>query len=158
MSDPRSVPQVGDEAPDFTLPNQYGERVSLSSYRGEKNVLIVFYPFAFSGVCTGEMREIRDRLEDFQGDDIEVLTISCDPMYALRAWADAEGHFFPMLSDFWPHGEAARAYGVFNEVSGFAIRGTFLVDRAGRIAWTLVNGPGERRDFTGYRNALAALR
>lgn len=153
-----AFPAVGDAAPDFSLPNQHGERVTLSSYRGRKNVLIVFYPFAFSGICTRELREIRDGLENFQGDDIEVLTISCDSIYTLRAWADAEGHFFPLLSDFWPHGEVARAYGVLNDRTGSPIRGTFLVDEGGRIRWSLVNGPGEERDFSGYRAALAALR
>jgi peroxiredoxin (alkyl hydroperoxide reductase subunit C) len=149
---------VGDVAPDFTLKNQYGEPVSLSDYRSSKHVVLVFYPFAFSGICTGELREIRDGLEDFEGDDIQVLAISCDAMYALRAWADAEGHFFPLLSDFWPHGAVARSYGVFSEQNGFAIRGTFLIDVDGVIRWTLVHGIGEVRDFGGYRDALASLR
>lgn len=149
---------VGDRAPDFRLPNQYGERVSLSGFSGRKHVVLVFYPFAFSGICTGELREIRDGLEDFEGEDIQVLAISCDPMYSLRAWADAEGHFFPLLSDFWPHGEVARAYGVFSQEKGYAVRGTFLVDTEGVVRWTLVNRPGEARDFAGYRQALARLR
>lgn len=149
---------VGDAAPAFALKNQHGEVVSLDQFRGSKHVILVFYPFAFSGICTGELREIRDRLEDFEGDDIQVLAISCDAMYSLRAWADAEGHFFPLLSDFWPHGAVARAYGVFSEKNGFAIRGTFLVDGDGVIRWTLVHGPGEARDFDGYREALAGLR
>lgn len=149
---------VGDAAPPFALKNQYGELVSLADFRGSKHVVIVFYPFAFSGICTGELREIRDGLSDFEGDDIQVVAVSCDAMYSLRAWADAEGHFFPLLSDFWPHGETAKAYGVFSEENGFAIRGTFLVDQDGVIRWTLVNGPGEARDFSGYRSALAELR
>ena len=149
---------VGDVAPSFRLRNQYGETVSLADFRGEKHVLIVFYPFAFSGVCTGEFREIRDHLEDFEADDVQVLGISCDPMESVRAWADAEGYFFPLLSDFWPHGETARAYGVFWEQTGFALRGTFLVDRDGVVRWVLLNGPGEPRDFAGYRAALAELR
>jgi mycoredoxin-dependent peroxiredoxin len=149
---------VGDTAPSFVLKNQYGETVSSDDLRGSKGMILVFYPFAFSGICTGELREIRDGLEDFEGDDIQVFAISCDSMYSLRAWADAEGHFFPLLSDFWPHGEAAKAYGVFSEENGFAIRGTFLVDREGIVRWTLVNGPGEARDFSGYRAALAELR
>ena len=91
--------------------------------------------------------EIRDNLEPFVSDDLQVVCISCDPMFTLRAWADAEGYFFPLLSDFWPHGEVARAFGVLNEASGAAMRGTFLVDRDGIVRWTLVNGPGERRDF-----------
>jgi mycoredoxin-dependent peroxiredoxin len=149
---------VGELAPAFALRNQFGETVSLDDYRGQKNVVLVFFPFAFSGTCTGEFREIRDHLEDFEADDVQVLGISCDPMEALRAWADAEAYFFPLLSDFWPHGEVARSYGVFWENTGFAIRGTFLLDRDGVIRWSLVNGPGEARDFGGYRAALAELR
>ena len=149
---------LGDVAPGFALRNQYGETVSLADFRGEKHVVLVFFPFAFSGICTGEFREIREHLEDFEADDVQVLGISCDAMESLRAWADAEGYFFPLLSDFWPHGAASRAYGVFWEKTGFAIRGTFLVDKGGVIRWALVNGPGEQRDFSGYRTALAELR
>lgn len=155
---PGSPLAVGDAAPPFRIKNQYGEPVSLEDYRGRKNVVLVFYPFAFSGICTGELGEVRDGLEDYEADDIQVLTISCDSMYTLRAYADAEGYFFPLLSDFWPHGQVARAYGVFSEQHGFALRGTFLVDMDGVIRWTLVHGPGERRDFSGYRAALAQLR
>lgn len=154
----RAPVAVGEHAPDFALRNQHGELVSLSGFAGSKNVVIVFYPFAFSGICTGELREIRDGLEDFQDGDIQVLAISCDPMYALRAWADAEGHFFPLLSDFWPHGEVSRRFGVFSEDNGAPVRGTFLVDTRGQVVWTLVNGLGEVRDFGGYREVLAGLR
>ena len=149
---------VGDIAPDFTLKDQNGVDVTLSALRGTKNVLIVFYPFAFSGICTGELHEIRDDLGSFVDDDVQVLTISCDPMFSLRGWADLEGYFFPLLSDFWPHGEVARAYGVFHEPGGMATRGTFLIDTEGVIRWTLNNPPGEHRDFNGYRAALAELR
>lgn len=154
----RVAPEVGDVAPDFTLPDQYGQQISPATWRGDRNVAVVFYPFAFSGICTGELREIRDTLEDFQHDGIQVLAISCDPVPALRAWADQEGYFFPLLSDFWPHGEVARAFGVFHEDGGFATRGTFLLDRDGVIRWRLLNGPGDARDFGGYRDALAGLR
>ncbi len=154
----RAPVAVGEHAPDFALRNQHGELVSLSGFAGSKNVVIVFYPFAFSGICTGELREIRDGLEDFQDGDIQVLAISCDPMYALRVWADAEGHFFPLLSDFWPHGEVSRRFGVFSEENGAPLRGTFLVDTQGRVLWSLVNGLGEARDFGGYREVLAGLR
>jgi peroxiredoxin (alkyl hydroperoxide reductase subunit C) len=148
---------VGDRAPDFTLFDQNGVEVSLSAFRGRKHVLLVFYPNAFSGICRGELAEIRDRLGDFVGEDREVLAISCDPIYSLRAWADAEGHFFPLLSDFWPHGEVARAYGVLDERDGVAVRGTFLVDPEGVIRWSLVNSRGEGRSFDGYRSAMAEL-
>ncbi len=149
---------VGEAAAAFSLTDQHGRAVSLADYAGRKHVVLVFYPFAFSGICTGELREIRDRLEDFEGEDIQVLAVSCDSMYSLRAWADLEGHFFPLLSDFWPHGDVARAYGVFSEGDGAAARGTFLIDKEGVVRWTLVNGRGEARDFSGYRAALARLR
>ena len=107
-----TTPAIGELAPDFTLPDQHGVPTTLSHMRGSL-VALVFFPFAFSGTCTGELRQIRDGLEDFQHDGIQVLTISCDAIYALRAWADAEGYFFPLLSDFWPHGEVSQEYGVF---------------------------------------------
>ncbi|GAB3115403.1 peroxiredoxin [Janibacter alkaliphilus] len=148
---------VGDVAPDFTLKDQNGQDVSLSDFAGKKAVVIVFYPFAFSGICTGELCEIRDNLSGFESEKVQVLAVSCDPMFSLRAWADQQGYFFPLLADFWPHGDVASRYGVFNDEGGFAIRGTFLVDTTGKVAWSLVNGPGEARDFAGYHEALAAL-
>ena len=149
---------VGDTAPEFTLKDQNGQDTTLSQFRGEKNVVVVFYPFAFSGICTGELCEIRDNLGGFVADDVQVLAISCDHMFSQRAWADKEGYFFPLLSDFWPHGDVARAFGVFHESAGAAVRGTFLIDREGVIRWSLVNEIGEGRDFAGYHEALAGLR
>ncbi len=154
-SQPRAV---GDQAPDFTLRDQNGQDVTLSTLTADKNVLVVFYPFAFSGICTGELDGIRDSLGDFVADDLQLLALSCDPMYAIRAWADDKGYFFPLLSDFWPHGEVARSFGVFHEGGGMAIRGTFLIDRDRIIRWSLVNGPGEERDFSGVRDALREIR
>ena len=148
---------VGEVAPDFTLRDQHGKQVTLSDSRGVKNVVLVFFPFAFTSICTGELCEIRDDLGAFVSDDVEVLAISCDPVFSLRAWADAQGYFFPMLSDFWPHGATAQAYGVFRESNGSALRGTFLIDREGVVRWTLVNGPSEKRDFGGYHVALKEL-
>jgi len=152
-----SGPRVGQEAPEFTLTDQQGKNVSLSDYRGLKNVVVVFYPFAFSGICTGELCEIRDNLGDFESNDVQVLAISCDHMFTQRAWSDVEGYFFPMLSDYWPHGATAQLYGVFEQSGGFSTRGTFLIDREGIVRWTLVNGPSQRRDFAGYRVALKEL-
>lgn len=148
---------VGDTAADFTLRDQNGRDVTLGELTAERAVLLVFYPFAFSGICTGELREIRDDLGRFESEDVTTLAISCEPMFSLRAWADREGYFFPLLSDFWPHGAVARAYGVFDDQAGMAGRGTFLVGRDGRIAWQLVNPPGERRSFAGYHEALIGL-
>ena len=150
-------PAVGQAAPDFTLKDQRGKDVCLSDFRGIKNVVVVFYPFAFSGICTGELCEIRDNLGAFVSDDVQVLTVSCDHMFTQRAWADAEGYFFPMLSDYWPHGGTAQAYGVFEQSGGFSTRGTFLIDREGIVRWTMVNGRSEKRDFSGYHAALKEL-
>ncbi|MEO7070907.1 MAG: peroxiredoxin [Nostocoides sp.] len=154
---PKAPLAVGDPAPDFTLKDQNGVDTTLSSYRGKKAVVVVFYPWAFSGICTGELCEIRDNLGSFVSDAVQVLAVSCDHTFSLRAFADREGYFFPLLSDFWPHGEVAKRYGVFNEAGGKAIRGTFLIDAEGIIRWTLVNGTGEGRDFAGYYQAMARL-
>lgn len=147
---------VGALAPDFSLQDQNGSVVRLHRACADRPVLLVFFPFAFSGICTGELSEIRDDLGSFDNEDVQVLALSCDPTFSLRAWADKEGYFFPLLSDFWPHGEVAQGFGVFHE-KGFALRGTFLIDRDGVVRWSMVNGPGDRRDFTGAREAIRAL-
>jgi peroxiredoxin len=153
----QTVPlQVGDPAPDFTLPDTHGSPVTLSELRGTP-VVVVFVPFAFSGVCTGELCELRDNIELFEATGTRLLVISCDPLYSLRAWAEQEGYGFDLLSDFWPHGEAATAYGVFDAERGLARRGSFLVDVDGVVRWAVVNPAGRARDLAGYREALAAL-
>ena len=148
---------IGQEAPNFTLTNQFGESVELASFRGKKNVVIVFYPFAFSGICTGELCSLRDDLGAYQNEGTELLAISCDPMYSLKAFGDAESYKFNLLADFWPHGAVSKAYGVFNEDRGFSIRGTYVVDKAGVLRWQVVNGPGDARNAADYQAALAAL-
>jgi peroxiredoxin len=151
---------VGEVAPDFELNDQHGKAVKLSDFRGKAPVVLMFYPFAFSSICTGELCEIRDdHLGDGGAGDGEavVLAVSTDPMYALRAFADAEGFKHALLGDFWPHGEVARKYGVFLEDKGFATRGTFLIDKDGVVRWAVVNGPGDARPVADYRAALAAL-
>jgi peroxiredoxin len=149
--------EVGTPAPDVDLKDQHGARVRLSDFRGERHVALVFYPFAFSGICTGELCEIRDNLAEFADRGVQVLAVSCDPVFALRVWAEAEKYEFPLLSDFWPHGAVAQRYGVFNEASGGAMRATFLVDTEGVVRWSIVNGPGQARPLSAYREALAAL-
>ena len=150
-------PEVGSTAPGFTLPDQHGASITLSSLKGERAALLVFYPFAFSGLCTGELTALRDNVESFQNDTVQLLAVSCDPVFSLRAWSDQQGFTFPLLSDFWPHGQVSRAFGVFDEQLGRAGRGTFLVDRAGVVRWSVVNHPGEARDVDAYRAAVAAL-
>ncbi|WP_114905996.1 peroxiredoxin [Ornithinimicrobium murale] len=138
---------VGDTAPDFTLTDQTGAAVTLSEVVRDRHALLVFFPFAFSSICTGELLEISLNVDEFVNDHVSVYAISCDPRHAQAAWAAHEGYRFPLLSDFWPHGDVARSYGVFDQTSGTAVRGTFLVDQQMRVAWSLVNGPGEQRDI-----------
>ncbi|MBU1801781.1 peroxiredoxin [Nocardioides sp.] len=147
--------RLGGPAPDFTLRDQFGQDVTLSSYRGSKAVALLFYPFAFSGVCTGEMAGIRDRLAEFMTFDTEVVGISCDPLYALRAFADADGLNFPLVSDFWPHGEVTRAYDVFDEVKGCPRRSSYVIDKDGNLRWAVHNAIADSRDLDEH---LAQLR
>lgn len=148
---------VGETAPDFELKNQYGELVKLSSFKGEKNVVLLFIPFAFTGTCTGELCAIRDDLSNFQNDNVQVLAVSCDSPFTQKMFAEQEGYKFPVLADFWPHGAAAKAYGIFNEDLGCAMRGTFIIDKEGIIRWTVVNGLGDARNNGDYKTAIAAL-
>lgn len=149
--------EVGAQAPDFTLPDYNKEQVSLSEFRGSKNVLLVFYPFAFSGGCQSELCQVRDDVGDFQNDDVQVLGVSVDSPFSLKAWAQQQGYQFPLLSDFWPHGETAKAYGVFNEDAGMAVRGTFAIDTSGVVRFAEANQPGELRDQQAWKKALAEL-
>ena len=150
--------EVGSHAPDFELKDQHGTSVRLSSFRGARNVVLVFYPLAFSGVCGGELCALRDDFPSvWPRDDVELLTVSVDSMFAHRAWADAEGFSFGMLSDFWPHGAVASSYGVFDAERGVALRGTFIIDTLGVVRWKVVNPIPEARDVASYAKALAAL-
>ncbi|MBB2921491.1 peroxiredoxin [Cellulomonas cellasea] len=147
---------VGDPAPDFTLDDTHGTPVRLGALRGAP-VLVVFVPFAFSGRCTQELCELRDNLGELEGSGVRLLVVSCDATFSLRAWAEQEGYTFALLSDFWPHGEVARAYGVFDEAHGLALRGSFLVDAEGVVRWCVRNPRGVVRDLADYRAAVAAL-
>ncbi|ABM14531.1 MULTISPECIES: peroxiredoxin [Mycolicibacterium] len=149
---------VGEPAPDFTLKDQNNQPVTLSGFRGAKNVLLVFFPLAFTGICQRELDEIRDRLGDFVNEETATLAISVGPSPTHKVWATERGYTFPVLSDFWPHGEIARAYGVFNDASGFANRGTFVVDRSGIVAFAECKQPGEARDQAVWGQALNTLR
>ena len=149
--------EVGAQAPDFVLKDQNNQEVRLSDFRGKKNVLLVFYPLAFTGVCQGELSRLRDDIADFQNDASQVLAISVDSSYSHKVWADQESFAFPLLADFWPHGEVAHAYGVFNTERGFANRGTFVIDRSGVIRFAEMLGPGDTRDQDAWRKALSTL-
>jgi mycoredoxin-dependent peroxiredoxin len=149
--------EVGQEAPDFELKDQHGQPVKLSSFRGTKNVVLVFYPLAFSGVCSGELCAMRDAFPEINRNDVELLTVSVDSTYSHRVWSDRENFNFRLLSDFWPHGAVARLYGVFDEDWGVATRGTFVIDQTGRVRWKVVNPIPQARDIAEYQKALAAL-
>ena len=148
---------VGQAAPDFELKDQHGNKVSLSSFKGEKNVVVLFIPFSFTGTCTGELCAIRDDLAPFQNENVQALAISCDSMHTQRIFAEQEGYKFPVLADFWPHGATAQSYGIFNEDIGCAMRGTFIIDKEGIVRWTVVNGLGDARNIGDYKAAIAAL-
>ncbi|MPV37469.1 peroxiredoxin [Georgenia subflava] len=147
---------VGQQAPDFELPDTHGTPVRLSALRGGP-VVVVFFPFVFSGICTTELCELRDNIADFAAHGARLLAISTDAMFAQRAWAESEGFGFDLLSDFWPHGEVARSWGVLDESNGHALRGSFLVDADGVVRWAVVNPRGVARDLDAYREALTAL-
>lgn len=148
---------VGDQAPDFELADQDRAQVRLSSFRGEKNVVLVFYPLAFTGTCQGELCAIRDSIEDFSGDDVQTLAVSVDSSPVHKKWADEQGYTFPLLADFWPHGEVARAYGVLQEDLGLALRGTFIIDKQGRVVYKVLHAIPDPRDPGEYREVLAGL-
>lgn len=149
--------EVGQSAPGFTLTNQFGESISLADFQGKKNVVLMFYPFAFTSICTGELCDLRDRQAQFDADDAEILSVSCDTPHTLKVYAKQESLTHSLLSDFWPHGQVAQAYGVFLPEKGFATRGTFVIDKAGIVRWSVINAPGEARSTDEYTAALAGL-
>jgi len=150
------TPATGTPAPVVTLPDAHGSPVRLGG-PADGATLVVFVPFAFSRVCTAELGELQTHLPELAAAGVRVRAVSCDPQPALRAWAAQDGYGFPLLSDFWPHGAAARAYGVLDEVDGYARRGSFLLDAGGVVRWSLVHDAGRARPFAAYRAAVAAL-
>lgn len=150
--------EIGQEAPDFELRSSTGDTVKLSQYKGEKAVAIVFIPFAFTGVCQGELCELRDDLSRYEAADVQVVAISCDTAPTLKKWAEEQSYTFPVLADFWPHGAVAQAYGVFNDKLGCAMRGTFIVDKHGVLVDKFeTDALGTAREKSRYDEALAKL-
>jgi mycoredoxin-dependent peroxiredoxin len=148
---------IGDLAPDFTLTNQFGENVTLSDFRGKKPVVMVFYPLSFSGICTGELCELRDNFDRFDRDNVELLAISVDSKFVQKMFAEHEGYKFSVLADFWPHGGVAKDYGVFIEEAGISNRATFVIDTNGVLVAKFVTAPGQARSLDEYDKALESL-
>lgn len=148
---------VGDVAPDFELYNTEGAKTKLSDFRGKKHVLLAFFPFAFSGNCTKEFCSLRDENADLLSDErIEVIGISIDHLFALKAWKAAERYPNSFVADFWPHGAVAQAYGVFSEV-GCARRVAFLIDKDGIIRHVDESPSGQIPDQASWRKEIEAL-
>ena len=149
---------IGTPAPEFTLKDQDGNEVSLATFKGDKPVALVFYPFTFTGVCEGELCRIRDDYSEFENAGVQVLAISCDSRFAQKLWAEQQGYQFPVLSDFWPHGEVAKAYGVFNDALGCANRATFLIGTDGVVVDEFASPDlGTAREGSRYTEAMAKL-
>lgn len=147
---------VGDPAPTFTAPTTDGDELDLAELRGAP-VLLFFVPYAFTVTCTGELRALRDRYAELTAGGTRVLALTCDTVFTLRTFAEAEGLPFPVASDFWPHGEIAEAYGVFDDQVGCALRASFLLDAEGRVAWSVVNQLGDARDVDDHLAAVDRL-
>jgi len=138
--------EVGTAAPEFELALMGDGRVRLSDFLGRRNILLVFHPFAFTPICDEEALDLQENLPAFEHAETDVILVSCDPAPAREAWKQKLGVTYTVASDFWPHGKAARAYGVFDEEKGAAVRGTFLIDKSGAVMWSLVNDADTRRD------------
>jgi peroxiredoxin len=151
------MPAIGDEAPHFSLPETGDTRVSLADFRGRRNVLLVFHPFSFTATCESEMCELRDAADGYDDHDTDIVSVSCDAWLVRQAWKRAIEGRGRYLSDFWPHGEAARAYGIFDERRGAAKRATFLIDKGGVVRFRVVQEIDGRRDAGEYLAAVAAL-
>lgn len=149
--------EVGAVAPDFTLKDQHNGDVNLASFKGQKAVVLIFYPATFTGICQGELHAVQEELATLQNDDVQVLAVSVDSPFAHKVWAEQQGFTFPILSDFWPHGAVAQEYGAFNDLAGRATRGTFVIDIDGIVRWSVINAIPDARDHSEYAKVLASL-
>lgn len=146
--------ELGQTAPDFTLIAQDRSEVTLSSFRGSKT-MVVFMPWPFSDTCTGEACTIRDNLGRLNQAEFKVLMITCHPHFTNKHWSEINGFTFPVLADFWPHGEVSKAYGAFDERFGVSRRATFFIDEDGVITDVIASGSiKDPRDFPDYDAAL----
>jgi peroxiredoxin len=152
--------QIGQDAPDFTLKNTEREDVALSSFRGKKNVVLLFVPFAFTGVCTNELCSVRDNLSAYNNLNAEVIGISVDSPFAQKQWKDKENLNFTLVSDF--NREVCKAYGAqYDNLMGFqgvAKRAAFVVDTAGKVRYAeVLDSAGNLPSFDQITATLQSL-
>lgn len=127
--------KVGDKAPDFTLPSHLGRKITLSDFREKKNVLLAFYPLDWTPICSGQIPGYQEVLERFEALDTQVLAVSVDSIPSHKSWAYSMGGIeFPLLSDFWPHGQLAQKYGVLTD-AGYTERVIIVIDKQGIIRY-----------------------
>ena len=158
MSDSQlqNPPQAGELAPDFTAASTSGKEVSLSSFRGTSNVLLAFFPLAFTGTCTKELVCFTEDFDQFAGKGVEILPISVDSIPSLREFKNKLGSKTDLLSDF--KRDISRAYGVLNADRFYSNRAYFLIDRSGRVRWSHVeSNNSERRENREILTALELL-
>ncbi len=147
--------KVGDSAPDFTLKTANREDWHLSAFRGQKNVVLAFVPFAFSSVCSAQLPSYEAELDRFKDLDAEVVSISMDSAFALGAWAKSMNTTFPLLSDFYPQGQIVDLYGIRHQ-AGMSERALFAIDKEGVIRYIEIqDSPGNMPD---NENLFEALR
>jgi mycoredoxin-dependent peroxiredoxin len=151
------VAQIGAAAPELALRDQHGQEQTLAARLGTRNVLLVFYPFAFTGVCTGELRALADHAGAWDDLRTDVIAVSCDSVPALRAFAEQEKLDFPLASDGWPHGKVAMSYDAFDSSLGCARRATYVIDRDGIIRWAVCTAIPHARNVADYLEALDGL-
>ena len=150
--------KVGDTAPDFTLKDQDGNPVTLSTFRGKKNVVLVYHPLAFTSICSTQMPGYNKDRQTFEGMEVQVLGISVDSSPAHRAWAEMLGGIdYPMLADFYPHGEVSKRYGILRP-EGFSERATFVIDKQGIVRSIEVHEIGSLPDNEKLLETLRSLR
>jgi peroxiredoxin len=156
MTQLQNSPQPGDVAPDFTADSTSGNPVTLSSFRGKRNVLLAFFPLAFTGTCTKELVCFTEDFDQFAGRGVEILPISVDATPSLREFKNKLHMQTDLLSDF--KREISRAYGVLNVERFFANRAYFLIDKEGRVRWSHVErNNGDRRENSEILAALQLL-
>jgi len=155
---PRTSPlQVGDVAPDFMLPDSDRTQIWHSEYVAGRLAVVAFFPWAFTSVCTAELCGVRDRLSELSNSAAATVAISCDATASLRELSRQQGFAYPLLSDHWPHGEVASAFGVFEPAIGASLRGTFILDGDRVVRWQVVNDVPDAREIDDYVEVLATL-